>query len=60
MLNQTHNPKVVGSNPSPATKHIKDLWLFAVSPFFVIANLLLTPGEKTGFSRYKSASRVLE
>ena len=32
---RAHNPKVVGSNPSPATKYIKDLGDFLLSPFFV-------------------------
>jgi hypothetical protein len=33
---RAHNPKVVGSNPSPATKHIKDLGDFLLSPFLVL------------------------
>ena len=33
LLKQTHNPKVAGSNPAPATKNIKDLHRFGVSPF---------------------------
>ncbi len=32
---RAHNPKVVGSNPSPATKYIKDLAHFELSAFFV-------------------------
>jgi hypothetical protein len=40
---QAHNLKVVGSNPTPATKKIKDLavWL---SPFFCHVHRIFTKG----------------
>ena len=38
---QTHNPKVRGSNPLPATKYIKDLQHFVVSPFFMLGVTLV-------------------
>jgi hypothetical protein len=34
-LLQAHNPKVLGSNPSPATKKFKGLSHFGLNPFFV-------------------------
>jgi hypothetical protein len=33
---QTHNPKVRGSNPLPATKDFKGLHRFGVSPFSLV------------------------
>jgi len=33
----THNPKVIGSNPIPATKHLKGLIALCVKPFFILA-----------------------
>jgi hypothetical protein len=32
----THNPKVTGSNPVPATKEFKDLHRFGVGPFLLV------------------------
>ena len=32
---RAHNPKVVGSNPAPATKKFKRLWNSAISAFLV-------------------------
>ena len=34
MLNQSHNPKVVGSNPAPATKNFKELAMCGNSFFY--------------------------
>ena len=34
---RTHNPKVIGSNPIPATKHLKGLIALCVKPFFILA-----------------------
>jgi hypothetical protein len=31
---RAHNPKVIGSNPIPATKHLKGLIALCVKPFF--------------------------
>ncbi len=33
---RAHNPKVIGSNPFPATKYIKHLTHFGLSAFFVL------------------------
>ena len=40
-LSQTHNPKVVGSNPSPATNKFKHLAHFELSAFFVLGVTLV-------------------
>ena len=34
---RAHNPKVIGSNPIPATKHLKGLIALCVKPFFILA-----------------------
>ncbi len=33
---RAHNPKVTGSNPVPATRTLKDLEDFLLSPFFYV------------------------
>ena len=35
---RAHNPKVIGSNPIPATKHLKGLIALCVKPFFIFRN----------------------
>ena len=34
---RAHNPKVIGSNPIPATKFIEGLIALCVKPFFILA-----------------------
>jgi len=53
-MDSTHNPKVLGSNPSPATNEIKGLPKEG-NPFFIVGGPTCVPvisGHRLPFSCY--------
>ena len=45
---RAHNPKVVGSNPAPATRKFKPLWIISIRAFFCAFMFLMCRWHRMG------------